>query len=88
MSPEEFAGKLSQYSDGKLFMSNGNLIKFERKKRQNTFSPILMTAAVFEGFKKANLTRGDILKNYWYEQKHQIKNVDCNIYGADVHWII
>mgnify|MGYP001036444040 CR=1 FL=1 len=88
MSVEEFAGKVSQYSDGKLFMGGGNLIRFERKIRHNTFSPILLTEAVFEGFKKANLTRDDIIKGYWYEQKHQIKNVNCKVYGADVYWII
>jgi len=88
MTPEEFAGNVAQYSDGRLFMGNGKLLKFERKKRTNTFLPILMTEAVFNGFKKNNGTRNSIVKNYWTKQPHNIKNVTADVYGGDVHWTL
>lgn len=88
MSPEEFAGKISQHSDGKLYMIGGNLLKFAKKSKKKTFSPILMTESVFNEFKKANLTRVDIINSYWREQNHQIQNVNSKIYGADLHWAI
>jgi len=88
MSPEEFANSITQYTNGGLFMSGGNLISFSRKTRKTTYPPILMTEAVYSGFKKANTTRNCIVKNFWNEQKHEIKNVTTKVYGGDVHWIL
>lgn len=88
MTPEEFANSISSYEEGELYMSNGNFIKFERKTRKIEYPPILMTDEVFRGFKAANLERKCIKENYWKEQKHNIKNVSCKVYGGDVRWII
>jgi adenylate cyclase len=88
MSPEEFANSITQYTNGGLFMSGGNLISFSRKIRKKTYLPILMTEVVYSGFKKANNTRNCIVNNFWKEQKHEIKNVTTKIYGGDVHWTL
>lgn len=86
MTPEEFANSIGQYSSGELFTSGGKLIKFEKKTRFFTYPNILMTDAVYRGFKAANPTRKCIVNNYWTEQKHNIKNVDGKIYGGGVIW--
>jgi adenylate cyclase len=86
MSAEEFANSIAQYSSGDLFTTGGNLISFVKKQRNFLYPPILMTEAVYNGFKKVNSTRSCIVNNYWTEQKHSINNVASKIYGGDVHW--
>lgn len=88
MSPDEFAGKISQYSDGSLYMSGGKLISFTKKTRKTSYPPILMTEAVYEGFKKVNSTRKCVVNRYWSEQKHAIKNVTKKVIGGDVFWAL
>ncbi|HRE74321.1 MAG TPA: adenylate/guanylate cyclase domain-containing protein [Flavobacteriales bacterium] len=84
MTTEEFANSIAQYSDGGLFTSGGKLIKFEKKTRSISFPAILMTDSVYKGFKAANPNRNSIQKNYWIEQKHQIKNISGNVYGGSL----
>ena len=62
------------------------MIKFEKKTRIISYQNILMTEAVFKGFKAVNPTRKCIVNNYWSEKKHHIKNVDVKIYGGGVTW--
>ena len=88
MTPEEFANSFSQYNDGGLFTTGGKLIKFEKKTRSLTYPKVLMTDAVYKGFKGENPQRTCILKNYWSEQKHHIKNVSGKVYGGGVEWDI
>lgn len=88
LSPIEFADKISQHSDGSLFMKGGKLLYFAKKTRKISYPPILMTDIVYNGFKKANSTRKCIVNNYWKEQQHNFKNVKSKVYGGDVHWIL
>jgi adenylate cyclase len=88
MSVEEFANNIAQYSSGGMFMTGGNLVSFTKKNRKITYPPILMTEAVYNGFKKSNSLRKDIVSNYWTEQKHEMKNVTSKVYGGNVHWEI
>lgn len=86
LTPEEFANSISQNDSGGLYATGGNLIKFERKTRNTIYPSILMTEAVFKGFKAANPNRKCILSNFWSEQKHNIRNVEKKIYGGEVTW--
>jgi len=86
MTSEEFASTLCQYDNGGIFTTGGKLIKFEKKTRTIQYPPILMTDAVYKGFKAANPTQKSIVNNYWTEQKHKIKNVVDKIYGGGVFW--
>lgn len=88
LSTEEFANSISSYKDGQLYMSGGNFIKFSKKKRTLKYPEILITKAVFDGYKVAKPYRNDIKNSYWKEQKYNIKNVQGSIYGADLTWIL
>lgn len=88
MTAIEFANSISSIKPGELYMSGGNFISFSKKERVYNYSPILMTEAVYNGFKSNNPTRNDIVKNYWKEQAHQIKNYKGKLFGGDVHWAI
>lgn len=88
MTAEQFANSISSNKLGELLMSGGKFISFQKKERVYDYSPILMTDAVYNGFKSKNLARKDIVENYWKEQPHQIKNYKDKLFGGNVHWVI
>lgn len=89
LTNEEFAQKLSFYDTLGISYSGGELIRFDKIESKIDFPPILMTSRVFSGFKTANPTRNSITKNYWKKiSNHNIKNVDVDVYGGTINWII
>lgn len=89
LTNEEFAQKLSFNDVLGVTYSGGKFIRFDKIESKIDFSPILMTSRVFNGFKTANPTRNDITKNYWKKiNNHNIKNVDVDVYGGTVNWVI
>lgn len=89
LTNEEFAKKLSFYDTLGISYNGGKLIRFDKVESKIDFPPILMTSRVFSGFKTANPTRDSITKNYWKKiSNHNIKNVDVDVYGGTINWII
>jgi adenylate cyclase len=89
LTNEEFAKKLTFYDTSGTSYSGGKLIRFDKIESQIDFPPILMTARVFIGFKATNSMRNDITKNYWKKIiNHNIKDVDVDVYGGTVNWVI
>lgn len=88
MTPEEFASNISQLSDGSIYMTGGKLIKFQKRIKKYVYPSILMTGAVYNGFKAARPNDSSIMNNFWKEQIHQFKNVDGKVFGGSIHWDI
>jgi len=88
MTAEQFANSIISIKPGELYMSGGNFISFSKKEKVYDYSPILMTEAVYNGFKSNNPARKDVVNNYWKEQAHQIKNYKGKLFGGNVHWVI
>lgn len=89
LTNEEFAKKLSFNDVLGITYSGGKLIRFDKIESKIVYPPILMTSAVYNGFKNANPTRSCITKKYWNKiLNHNIKNVSSDIYGGTVNWII
>jgi len=89
LTNEEFAKKLSFSDINKINYSGGKLIRFDRYDSKLDFPPILMTSRVYFGFKNANPNRSSIKNNMWKRYKnHNIKNVDCDVYGGTINWLI
>jgi hypothetical protein len=86
MTNEEFANNISSVQEGELYMTGGRFISFSKKTKTISYPKILMTEAVFRGFRNANENRKCIKQNYWTEQKHEIKNVTGKIFGGGVSW--
>lgn len=86
LTPEEFAETIHSHDDGTLFMSGGRVISFSKRVNTIEYPAILMTEAVYNGFRRANPTRKSIVENYWTLQRGQIKNVISQIYGGKVIW--
>ncbi|MCF8243744.1 MAG: adenylate/guanylate cyclase domain-containing protein [Saprospiraceae bacterium] len=88
MSPEEFANSIWQYSvTGEISTLGGKMLSFEKKEITTTNSPILMTEAVYNGFKSKNLNRKCITQNYWTEKKIQVKDYSGKVFGGEVYWL-
>ena len=89
LTNEEFTQRLSFNDVLGVTYSEGKFIRFDKIESKIDFPPILMTSRVFLGFKTANPTRNDITKNYWKKiNNHNIKNVDIDVYGGTVNWVI
>jgi adenylate cyclase len=89
ISNEEFVKKLIFNKEDGLSYSSGTLINFTKIESKIDFPAILMTSRVFNGFKAANPDRNSIIKNLWKAFKnHNIKNVDCDVYGGTINWVI
>ncbi len=69
MTPVEFANSIYCSDVGELSLYDGRLIKSERKKRTIEFKPILMSEAVFNGYKKANPDCNTIKEKLWKRSK-------------------
>jgi hypothetical protein len=88
-SLEEFAKSISYDDTLGICYSGGKLIKFEKKDFHTEYSAILITEAVFNGYKKAEPTSIDIVNNYWKEiSNHQIKDITSKVFGGNVTWEI
>ncbi|RZK01778.1 MAG: hypothetical protein EOO43_23865 [Flavobacterium sp.] len=89
LSPVEFASKISQLENGPMYMTDGKLIRFEKKFRTRKFPPILMSEEVFKGFKSANPERNSVKNNHFnLINDHNIRNVTSKVYGCDLVWKI
>ena len=51
-----------------------------------TYSPILVSEAVFKGYKKENPNAKDIINGWWTEQVRKIRDIDFKIFGANLTW--
>ncbi len=88
MTPEVFARHITNYKDGVLNFTGGEYIKHEKKSRDINYSPILITAEVFSGYKKETPNSKIVSEKYFKELSHQIDNVKSKVWGADIHWVI
>lgn len=86
MSKEEFAENIYHYSDGSLYMIKGKNISFEKKKRDYTYEPILVTKDIFEGLKQEDPNRNSLVKNLWKEETRDVENVSSEILGSNLYW--
>lgn len=88
MTSVEFSNSIAALSNGQLYMTGGNFIKFEKRKRNKKFPAILMTKAVFNEFKNANPERKCIRENYWELETEEINNVSQAVYGSNLTWVV
>lgn len=87
ISDIEFAQKISWNDVLKMCYSGGQFIKFEKIETKITNKAILMTEAVYKGFKTENPTRDSVTKNYWTEQKVEVKDYTGKVFGGHPYWL-
>lgn len=60
----------------------------DKRTRTFDFKPILMSEAVYKGFKAANPDRPSIKKSLWTIQNWKIRDINFTVYGGNVVWIL
>lgn len=91
LTSDEFMDKITLDS-GILRLRSGNLfglskvVSFTKEIKKVTYPPILITEAVYNGYKNAFPNADSIKKNYFREQIFPIKNVKGKVYGGGVIW--
>lgn len=88
LTPSEFAGKLSVYLDDRISFNPGKLTYAEKKNKNFTYKPILITNIVFQGFKKKNSNDSSFKNDWWVKQERKIRDITNDVFGADLTWKI
>ena len=52
------------------------------------YDAILVSDAVYKGFKTENPKNKSILENWWKVQKRSIRDIEFDVWGTDLHWDI
>jgi hypothetical protein len=83
---EELASSLSLSSSNKTLTSKAfsNPRSIIREEKKYKYKPILVSEKVYLEYAKAN--SNDIRENLWEKQSRKIKDIDFNVWGADLHW--
>lgn len=64
-----------------------NVQSIQRVESKYTYPSILLSEAVFNGYKKEQPFTNDITEGLWEEQKRKIRDVDFKVFGADLFWV-
>lgn len=87
---DELAKSLSarQLGMSKALYSNEftEVQSIERVEKKFSYPSILVSEAVFYGYKKENPNAKDIINGWWTEQVRKIRDIDFKIFGANLTW--
>lgn len=88
-SAREFAEQIDS-SDGKTVWINDfdNIQGFTQKKKNLNVMPILVSEALFNGYKLENPDCNSFKNDFWSELKYPLKNVKCKVYHSNMWWIL
>lgn len=65
-----------------------NPVSIKRIEEKYKYDAILVSDAVYKGFKKEKPNDNSIQENWWKLQKRSIRDIDFDVWGADLHWDI
>ncbi|SHN22264.1 Adenylate and Guanylate cyclase catalytic domain-containing protein [Chitinophaga sp. CF418] len=84
MSEAEFLRKIKM-DKGQLYSDKDFVVHFEKKTRNSTYPPILITERVLTGFKAEGL-RSDLYKAGYWRDEFTVKDVDSRVFGQHFTW--
>lgn len=89
-SAEEFASKINFSSIGQSlsFASCNQIYSIERVERKYTYKNILLSDKVYQEYAKALPNANDIKNSWWKKQTRIIRDIDFDIWGADLTWTL
>ena len=87
-TPEAFASSIFMHDDGSMGLIGGKLINFTKKKRTTNYPAILISKAVYTGYKRENPDGNDIRNKDWEQKTYKVKDIKEEVYGAGLTWII
>ena len=63
-----------------------NPVSINRIEEKYKYDAILVSDAVYKGFKTENPKNKSILENLWTVQKRSIRDIEFDVWGADLYW--
>lgn len=73
--------------NGQMHLSHfARITTLEKKEREYTFMPILMSERVYNGFCNANPNRKSVKEGQWKLQDFPIRDIDFPVYGGKTTW--
>lgn len=87
LSLSEFTDSITFVKDAPPRYTHGRLISFKKVNCSIKYDSVLITDAVFKGFKTSH-PDSDIIKDFKEMSNHNIKDFNGSIYGTSVYWAI
>ncbi|MEZ0487568.1 adenylate/guanylate cyclase domain-containing protein [Fibrella aquatica] len=85
--PDEFVKRLAWFESAKtLSYKGGELQSFHVEESTTLTAPILITEAVFNGYKAHNSNANDVVQKWWKPQSVSIPNFKGQVYGSGLVW--
>ena len=86
MTPEKFADSIKTTLTGSVYISGGKFISFQKKTRITEYPAILISKAVYAGYKNQKPFGNDVLGKWWEKETYAVKDVKDEVYGSNLTW--
>lgn len=85
---EKFASEIKLSQDRLELSSCRKVYSIEKKEQKYKFANILLSDKVYQEFAQANPNRSSIKEGLWKKQTHEIKDIDYDVWGGDIVWVL
>lgn len=85
---EEFASEIKLSQDRLVLSSCSNVYSIEKKEQKYKYASILLSDKVYQEFAKADPNRSSIKEGLWKKQTRKIKDIDYDVWGGDIKWVL
>ena len=87
---EEFASKICmpKNNDSITFSSCQKVYSIEKEEDIFTYNPILLSDRVYQEYAKTIPSANDIINGWWKKQRRKIRDIDFDVWGADLTWTL
>ncbi len=86
LDSETFQNRVKINESGEMRLLFGKITKIVKYSKANLIPPILISEAVFNGYKTENPKNNSIQTGKWKPINYKIKNIDKKVFGADLIW--
>ena len=88
-SAEELASRIKPSRYGSLGLDSCNQVySIEKKEKKYTYKPILLSDNVYQGYSRAVPQSKDIKNGWWKKETRKIKDIETDVWGAQLTWSI
>ena len=85
---EEFASEIKLSQDRLELSSCRKVYSIEKKEPKYKYANILLSDKVYQEFAKAHPNRRSIKEGLWKKQTRKIKDIDYDVWGGDIVWVL
>lgn len=85
---EKFASEIKLSQDRLELSSCRKVYSIEKKEKKYKYANILLSDNVYQEFAQADPNRSSIKEGLWKKQTRKIKDIDYDIWGGDIVWVL